>query len=327
MMEVPVSTKNYTFTEFTAEFSTSFLKKSKLNKKFRLQDDNNNFTWTVKKKIQDTNSLILDSCDHPEQISKVHVLLFHYDKDEECWRKEPYEMKILYPHDFQKLPSEIMEFGEYKKKIEFLIYAKPDHVRSSVDSMNKYYANLIKNKELSDVTLILENEKFFCHKLILTTRSEVFAAMFNSEMVEKQQGEIKIIDIRPEIFKLVLEFIYSGQISNYKNEEISWYELMLAADKYNIKSLRDICAQKLAENLNPDNAIDTLIIAHRLNNDDLKKESASFIILNKSDIVGTEKLKKLTELNIGLILELFKEFLSDDYCIKKRMKFKQSFSL
>ena len=63
----------------------------------------------------------------------------------------------------------------------------------------------------SDVTIVLGDTKFKAHKCILASRCSFFATMFNSEMRESQESVITVQDISPQIFKHLLEFIYTDE--------------------------------------------------------------------------------------------------------------------
>lgn len=51
------------------------------------------------------------------------------------------------------------------------------------------------------------------HKAILSARSSVFAAMFDSDMQEKVSNEVIIEDLEFDVFLNMLEFIYSSDDS------------------------------------------------------------------------------------------------------------------
>jgi len=62
--------------------------------------------------------------------------------------------------------------------------------------------------------------------------------MLNTDMVEKQRGEIEISDISPEVMSQFLHFVYSGRLQNKRQggkDEPEWVrmlpELVKVADK------------------------------------------------------------------------------------------------
>lgn len=93
--------------------------------------------------------------------------------------------------------------------------------------------NLLDTGLLSDVSLMLADGKHFkAHKAILAARSPVFGAMFEHEMEERKNGRVQILDVESDVFKEMLQFIYTGKTSKL-NEMAP--ELLAAADKVSIR--------------------------------------------------------------------------------------------
>ncbi|GES81042.1 BTB/POZ domain-containing protein [Rhizophagus clarus] len=91
-----------------------------------------------------------------------------------------------------------------------------------------------------------ENMKeIHAHSLILCTRSQYFCAAFYNDWVEKKDGiyTFKKPNISPQLFKIILRFIYCGKIdlTNLQGPEI--LKLLIAVDELNIQTLI-ICVQK-----------------------------------------------------------------------------------
>uniref|UniRef100_A0A336MMT5 CSON002444 protein n=1 Tax=Culicoides sonorensis TaxID=179676 RepID=A0A336MMT5_CULSO len=83
--------------------------------------------------------------------------------------------------------------------------------------------------------------KLKAHKFLLETASPVFKTMLSGNFREK--FEVKIDDIRPHIFELLLSGIYLKEI-NFKNNDVKVAaDLYNAAEKYDIQNIRDICVR------------------------------------------------------------------------------------
>lgn len=70
----------------------------------------------------------------------------------------------------------------------------------------------------SDITLKTsrDNGLFPAHKLVLSARSSVFAAMFShGEVKENQNRLIEINDMSSEVMLAILKYIYTGDIEGY----------------------------------------------------------------------------------------------------------------
>ena len=116
-------------------------------------------------------------------------------------------------------------------------------------------ASLRKNGLMSDVTIICEGERFPAHKLILSARSQVFAAMFShKDTLEDQQQEVLIKDSDRLTMDLFLTFLYNATLPKDLSFE-SYVELLKAADKYQVQSLIEACAMKLTKKLSTENEV------------------------------------------------------------------------
>ena len=70
---------------------------------------------------------------------------------------------------------------------------------------------LFESKKNYNVTIVVENTKILAHKIILSTHSPVFEAMFShNNTKEAQKHEINITDVSSKVLKIFLLFIYTG---------------------------------------------------------------------------------------------------------------------
>ncbi|KAK8762113.1 hypothetical protein V5799_026620 [Amblyomma americanum] len=106
---------------------------------------------------------------------------------------------------------------------------------------------LLYNGSFSDVTVNVGEGAYRVHKVILASRSPVFRRMFECDMLEKQQVEVFLADIEREVLGEMLRFMYTGQSPNADNMTET---LMVAADKYGLSLLRDMCEDALIRRLN-----------------------------------------------------------------------------
>ena len=77
----------------------------------------------------------------------------------------------------------------------------------------------------------------------------MFRAMFQHDMRESKSNEINIQDIDFNTVRDMVKFIYSGRLKDLADKSDL---LLAAADKYDIRDLKNICSQHLAANLSTD---------------------------------------------------------------------------
>lgn len=67
--------------------------------------------------------------------------------------------------------------------------------------------------DYSDVTLIVDGQRFNAHKVILAARSQYFRALLFGEFKETTQKEIELKGTTVAAFKELLKYIYTGHMS------------------------------------------------------------------------------------------------------------------
>ena len=161
----------------------------------------------------------------------------------------------------------------------------------------------MEKETISDVHFIVQNLKIAAHKAVLAARSPVFAAMFQNEMQENSSNEVVVTDMEPDALKQMLQFIYTGRC-----QIGAWTEdLFFAADKYDIKDLKEICEDELRMKLCVDNAIRFLILSDLHRATKLKKKSISFINQNAVEVMKKPAWDDLMKTHPLLIGELYRD--------------------
>ncbi|CAL8116447.1 unnamed protein product [Orchesella dallaii] len=145
------------------------------------------------------------------------------------------------------------------------------------------FGKMLKESIRTDVTIATNNRTFGAHKAILMTRSSVFAAMFNVDMLEKEVNVVEITDFDDDIVEGMLEHLYTGE-TDYMNERVK--EFLQIAEKYDLTGLKEGCEYQLVGNLNKENAAAYLILANNYNSPCLKEKSMEFICKLEKRIVS-----------------------------------------
>lgn len=152
------------------------------------------------------------------------------------------------------------------------------------------FEQLLDDKDYSDVELIVQGKTLKAHRSILGKRSPVFDAMFRSEMKEKRENKVEITDLKHEVLLEMLRYIYSGKVNNI--DPIA-DELLVAADKYSIDSLKQMCGNSLSENLKPEKAVEILLLADRHCVHSLYAKAIKFVVSHAAKIVNTPEFQQL----------------------------------
>ncbi|CAL1273689.1 unnamed protein product [Larinioides sclopetarius] len=180
---------------------------------------------------------------------------------------------------------------------------------------------LFEDQKFSDVILSVEGTEFFAHKAILAARSPVFAAMFEHDMEEKKQNRVEIIDMKADVLRDMLHFIYTGRSKHLK---IMPDLLLAAADKYALDRLKVMCEKELCNNLSVESSAEALMLADLHNADQLKAYAIEFLNSHASDVMETPGWKTMVKARPHLIAEAFKHLAHQQFPImgppRKRFK-------
>jgi len=193
----------------------------------------------------------------------------------------------LTPADFER---------NAKVKVELFLsidYAKPKLTDATEPTLEEVMQKLCLKDDLSDMKIICDGQEFPCHKFILSARSDVFRTMFASplKLNEKEESVLEIPDVSAETMKTFLQFIYKDYI---KEEDID-QDLLIAADKYNIKRLVNICVKYFESIINANNVMAITFAAYLINNDSLFEKASKFIFQNHGNIKKPEEWDQITK--------------------------------
>ncbi|CAO1432536.1 unnamed protein product [Diamesa tonsa] len=195
---------------------------------------------------------------------------------------------------FKKIKTNIHEkhkLGEIQKESFHIINATvtiKTH-RNFFSKLLDDFGKLMLDSTHSDFTIFVQSKEFKVHKSVLSARSPVFKIMFLSKMKEAAEKKVEIIDVDPDVFEQLLTFIYSGEIADLDDYAM---DLFVAADKYGIKDLRNVCENHIFQNISNDNAMAVYKLATLYScNHDLKQMSFQIIKkkLQETSIVGNYK--------------------------------------
>ena len=109
-------------------------------------------------------------------------------------------------------------------------------------------ANLFNNPLLSDIKLIVGDESFYGHRLILCAGSDVFARMLSSDWAESQSPELVLQEDEDcmKVFHRFLFYFYTGTIVIGDD---CVFQIFMLADKYNVRSLYEECVNHIVKGL------------------------------------------------------------------------------
>ncbi|KAJ4870429.1 putative BTB/POZ domain-containing protein [Raphanus sativus] len=179
---------------------------------------------------------------------------------------------------------------------------------------------LLKEQWQADVFLkagnSAEGATISAHKLVLASRSVVLKKIMESDEL-KASSKLETVtfsEMKHEELETLVEFMYSvnGSISS---ESLKKHvrPLYLAADKYEIPHLRDICRNQLISSLNASNALNILELAQIPFDKALNDAAFTSIMNNISTITSSAEFKLFVVNHPDLSVEIMKASLTQPH--------------
>lgn len=160
------------------------------------------------------------------------------------------------------------------------VYHTSEFTLSVSNPLKASLYNLYSTGSYSDVTIRVNGKtEFKVHKCILASRSSKFECMLNSSFMEGCSNYVDIKDTSPELFRLLLMWIYVGEIK-FPIDLLDVFKLMLLADEYMLIDLKEKCEEDIKINLDEQKVLDILLLAEKhpiMSNEVMDKCKSLFI--------------------------------------------------
>ncbi|GBM83039.1 Speckle-type POZ protein B [Araneus ventricosus] len=174
--------------------------------------------------------------------------------------------------------------------------------RVSVSNKRNELQRFYQDGTFSDINLIVGNETFPAHKLILSLKSRKFKEIFMSDLSKRS---IKVTDVDPGTLRDLLIFIYTNNVENMTLEKAQ--KLFSAAETYEMTSLKNLCLVFIKENINESNACNVLILADKQQDEELKQVALTFIVSHGKAIMNKKSWDELKKKHIKLAFETMQQ--------------------
>lgn len=156
------------------------------------------------------------------------------------------------------------------------------------------FRSLLNRPELSDAVFIVDGERIYAHKVILSSRSIFFEGMFQAKMLEANTGEIILENVSYPVIWSILVFCYRGEVLVAGDYAL---DLLNAARLYGLPRLAHEVQAAVAYSLELDNVGAIYEYASEGKYDTLSAACVQFANNNRLSILtGPENEKLLKEL-------------------------------
>ncbi|XP_022902316.1 BTB/POZ domain-containing protein 9 [Onthophagus taurus] len=169
--------------------------------------------------------------------------------------------------------------------------------------LSEHFGTLCTSQEYSDIVLVVEGQKLYAHKMILAARSEYFRALLYGGMKESSQSVITLADAPLKAFKILLKYIYSGQMFVMALKEDVILDILGLAHLYGFQDLETSISDILRQLLVLKNVCAILDAARLYGLEQLVKVCHNFMDEFASDLLQHDTFLQLSQ---GSLVELLK---------------------
>uniref|UniRef100_A0A3P9KJ26 BTB (POZ) domain containing 11b n=1 Tax=Oryzias latipes TaxID=8090 RepID=A0A3P9KJ26_ORYLA len=152
--------------------------------------------------------------------------------------------------------------------------------------------HFLNNKDMSDVTFLVEGKPFYAHKVLLFTASN----RFKSLLANRPCGEntcIEISNVKYHIFQLVMQYLYFGGTDALHIRNSDVMELLSAAKFFQLEALQRHCEIICSKNINTETCVEIYNHTKFLDAPDLASYIEGFFLKNMVILIELEPFKQL----------------------------------
>ncbi|GJN24464.1 hypothetical protein PR202_gb12204 [Eleusine coracana subsp. coracana] len=194
-------------------------------------------------------------------------------------------------------------------------------VPSDSSELHADLGRLLETMEGTDVQFDVCGKVFAAHKLVLTARSPVFKEEFFGLAKKKMTtisscNLIQISDMDPKVFEAMLHYMYTDTFPEMEGdreeeEAVLALDLLVAADKYNLKGLKSITEDELCNYIDESRVFKMLTVAEAYQCCKLKKKCLEFMgsTNNTTAIMANQDVERLARSCPSLIKDVIAKIL------------------
>ncbi|KAM9328720.1 ankyrin repeat and BTB/POZ domain-containing protein 3-A isoform 2-T2 [Pholidichthys leucotaenia] len=152
--------------------------------------------------------------------------------------------------------------------------------------------HFLNNKEMSDVTFLVEGKPFYAHKVLLFTASVRFKTLLQN----RPAGEntcIEISHVKYNIFHLVMQYLYCGGTESLHIRNTEVMELLSAAKFFQLEALQRHCEIICSKNITTETCVDLYKHAKFLGATELTAFIEGYFLKNMVLLIELDGFKQL----------------------------------
>uniref|UniRef100_A0A8C2I104 BTB (POZ) domain containing 11a n=1 Tax=Cyprinus carpio TaxID=7962 RepID=A0A8C2I104_CYPCA len=220
-------------------------------------------------------------------------------KDFSCIKEDEYTEELIthgLPLMFQILRGSKNEVISQQLSVIFTQCYGPFPIPKLTEIKKKQTSRLdpqfLNNKEMSDVTFLVEGKPFYAHKVLLFTASPRFKSLLSNRPAAENTC-IEISHVKYNIFQLVMQFLYCGGTESLHIRNTEVMELLSAAKFFQLDALQRHCEIICSKNITTDTCVDIYKHAKFLGALELAAFIEGYFLKNMVLLIELENFKQL----------------------------------
>ncbi|ESO08187.1 hypothetical protein HELRODRAFT_75143 [Helobdella robusta] len=175
------------------------------------------------------------------------------------------------------------------------IFIDKFHAQFMMKKMEEYFDSQI----LCDVVIVVGDLLIKAHRLVLSSSSDYFAAMFTSDVLEATQEEIVMKEVDPESLHTLIKYMYHGSL-DIREETVE--NLLCTACLLQLSGVVNACSNFLEKQLHPSNCIGIRQFADTRGCSNLFRVSNDYVIENFEKIINNQEFVHLPPDDLSQLL-------------------------
>ncbi|XP_034529485.1 ankyrin repeat and BTB/POZ domain-containing protein BTBD11-A isoform X2 [Notolabrus celidotus] len=220
-------------------------------------------------------------------------------KDFSCIQEEEYTEELIthgLPLMFQILRSSKNEVISQQLSVIFTQCYGPFPIPKLTEIKRKQTSRLdphfLNNKDMSDVTFLVEGKPFYAHKVLLFTASQRFKALLQNRPAAENTC-IEISHVKYNIFHLVMQYLYIGGSESLHIRNTEVMELLSAAKFFQLEALQRHCEIICSKNITTETCVDLYKHARFLGASELTAFIQGYFLKNMVLLIELDTFKQL----------------------------------
>uniref|UniRef100_A0A8D3AGC6 Kelch-like family member 5 n=1 Tax=Scophthalmus maximus TaxID=52904 RepID=A0A8D3AGC6_SCOMX len=144
----------------------------------------------------------------------------------------------------------------------------------------------LRSRQLCDVILVAGERRIPAHRLVLSSVSDYFAAMFTSDVREAKQDEVKMEGVDPDALWVLVQYAYTGRL---ELREDTIESLLSASCLLQLSPVIQACCSFLMKQLHPSNCLGICSYADAQGCHDLQRAANAYTMDHFLEVVGGQE--------------------------------------